>query len=342
MNSKILMLVLILPLCADQLSAQGTGGVSKRGTTAAPFLSVPQGARALGMGGAFVALADDPSTMYWNPAGIADLPGIQFTFDHTYWIADLAYEYLGATVNMGSAGSLGVNVTASNYGEMKVTTIDQQDGTGEVFTVADLAIGVSYGLRLTEEFSIGFTPKFIYQKIWKMSASAVAMDIGIRYRTPFKGITLGMSVANFGTKMKMAGNSALVVYQQDPSNTGINNRIPAELQTDDWDLPLNFRVGIAYDLPMGDIGKMTFAVDAMHPSDNYECLNVGAEYAFNDVVFVRGGYKSLAQKDSEEGLTAGIGVRQFLVGNFRFSVDYAYQSFARLKNAQKISLGVAF
>jgi hypothetical protein len=342
MTSKILIFILALAVCADRVSAQGTGGVSKRGTTAAPFLSVPQGARALAMGGAFVAVADDPSAMYWNPAGISDLRGIQFTFDHTYWIAGLGYEYLGATLNMGSVGTIGVNVTASNYGEMKVTTVDQQDGTGEVFTVSDLAIGLSYGLRLTEEFSIGFNPKFIYQTIWKMSASAVAMDVGIRYRTPFTGITLGMSVSNFGTKMKMTGNSALVVYQQDPANTGINNRIPAELQTDGWELPLNFRVGIAYDLPMGDIGRMTFALDAMHPSDNYECLNAGAEYVFSDVVYLRGGYKSLAQTDSEEGLTAGIGVKQLLMGNFQLSVDYAYESFARLKNAQKISLSVAF
>jgi long-subunit fatty acid transport protein len=329
-------------LIAARAFPQGASGVSKRGTTAAPFLSVPQGGRALGMGSAFVAVADDPSAMYWNPAGISDLPGVQFMFDHTYWIADLQYEYVGATVNMGSIGTLGVNVTASNYGEMKVTTIDQQEGTGEVFSVTDLAIGLSYGLRLTEEFSIGFNPKFIYQTIWKMNASAVALDIGIRYRTPFKGITLGMAVANFGTKMKMTGNSALILYQQDPSSNGINNRIPAELGTDAWELPLNFRVGIAYDLSLGDVGKMTFALDALHPSDNYEALNAGVEYAFSDVVYVRGGYKSLAQKDSEERMTAGLGVKQLLLGNLRVSLDYAYQGFSRLKNAQKISLGIAF
>jgi long-subunit fatty acid transport protein len=339
------MTILILAAAAilsAQVFAQGSGGVSKRGTTAAPFLSVPQGARALAMGGAFVAVADDPSAMYYNPAGLADLPGIQFMFDHTYWIADLQYEYVGATVNMGTAGTVGLNVTASNYGQMSVTTIAQQDGTGEVFSVTDLAIGLSYGLRLTEDFSIGFNPKFIYQTIWKMSASTVALDLGIRYRTPFKGISLGMSVSNFGAKMKMTGNSALVVYAQDPASQGINNNIPAELSTDYWELPLNFRVGISYDLSMGDAGKMTFALDAMHPSDNYECLNAGAEYDFSDAVYVRGGYKTLAQKGSEEGLTAGLGVRQLLLGNLQISLDYAYQSFARLKNAQKISLGVAF
>jgi hypothetical protein len=232
MKTTIPVIIVSSLLIAAQAFPQGTGGVSKRGTTAAPFLSVPQGARALAMGGAFVAVANDPSAMYWNPAGLSDLPGVQFMFDHTYWIADLQYEYVGATVNMGTAGTVGLNVTASNYGEMKVTTVDQQEGTGEVFNVTDLAIGLSYGLRLTEEFSIGFNPKFIYQTIWKMNASAVALDIGIRYVTPFKGITLGMAVSNFGTKMKMTGNSALIIYQQDPASGGINNKIPAELATD--------------------------------------------------------------------------------------------------------------
>ncbi len=342
MNSRLVVLLIALAVLPSLLNAQGTSGVSKRGTTAAPFLSVPMGARATGMGAAFVAVADDPTAMYWNPAGIAELQGFRFVFDHTAWIADLQYEYLGATIGIGSLGTLGLNATASNYGEMKVTTVDFQDGTGEVFSVTDLAVGLSYGIKLTEEFSIGFNPKVIYQKIWKMSATGFAIDIGMRYRTPFKGITLGMAVSNFGTKMQMQGESALVLYDPDPYNSGNNGRIPAYLATEQWELPLTFRVGLAYDQPLESLGKLTFAVDALHPSDNYECLNVGAEYSFDDVVFVRGGMKSLFQKESEEGLTLGVGVRQVVMGNLQFQVDYAYQNFARLKNAQKISLGIAF
>ncbi len=341
MKARIVSIVLTLALCST-ISVAQSSGVSKRGTTAAPFLSIPQGARALSMGAAFVAVANDPSAMYWNPAGITELRGFNFMFDHTYWIADIQYEYAAATIDIGSFGTLGANITASNIGDMKVTTVDQQDGTGEIFSVSDLALGLSYGLKLTEDFSIGFNPKFIYQKIWKMSASGFAIDLGVKYRTPFQGITLGMSVANFGTKMQMQGESSFVLYQQSPGNTGINNNIPANLSTDSWDLPLDFRVGIAYDVPIGDIGKMTVAVDASHPNDNYESLNVGGEYVFQDVVYLRGGMKSLFQKDSEEGLTLGIGVKQFVLGNLQFAVDYAYQDFARLKNAQKISLGVAF
>jgi len=342
MKTRFCITIAFLALCGTALLAQGSKEVSKRGTTAAPFLSIGQGARALSMGGAFVAIADDPSAMYWNPAGIAELTGIGLIVDHTNWIADINYEYLGATINAGNIGTIGVNVTASNIGEMKVTTVDQQDGTGEVFGVLDLAVGVSYGVRLTDAFSIGFNPKVIYQQIWKMSASAIALDMGVKYRTPFKGIMLGMSISNFGSKMRMQGNNALVLYDPDPAGSGNNGRIPAELETGEWELPLNFRVGIAYDVPIGGIGKMVLAVDASHPSDNYESVNVGGEYVFRDFVYLRGGMKSLFLKDSEESFTLGIGVKQFVVGNLQFSVDYAYQEFTRLKNAQKITLGIAF
>lgn len=326
----------------NSLFAQGSSGVSKRGTTAAPFLSIGQGARALGIGGAFVAIADDPSAMYWNPSGIADLQGFNLMVDHTYWFADIQYNYVGGTINLGSYGGLGINLTASDIGQMNVTTVDQQEGTGEVFTVSDLAVGLTYALKLTDKFSIGFNPKFVYQKIWKMSASALALDLGVKYHTPFEGVTLGMSISNFGTKMQMAGNNALVLYDSDPGNTGHNTRVPAQLAMEEWELPLNFRVGLAYNVPMGGLGKMTLAVDASHPSDNYESVDIGGEYVFDDFVYVRGGMKSLFQKDSEESFTAGLGIKQFVVGSLQIMVDYSYQDLKRLRSAQKVTLGIAF
>ncbi len=342
MKKTIVVLLAFALFSSTPLFAQGTGGVSKRGTTAAPFLSIAQGARAVGIGGAFVAIADDPSAMYWNPSGISDLQGFHLMVDHTYWFADIQYNYVGATIDLGSYGALGLNMTASDIGEMNVTTVDQQEGTGEVFSVNDLAVGVTYALKLTDKFAIGFNPKFIYQKIWKMSASAIALDLGVKYQTPFDGVTLGMSITNFGSKMQMTGSNALVLYDSDPGNTGHNTRIPAELATEQWDLPLNFRVGLAYDVPMGGLGKMKIAVDASHPSDNFESVDIGGEYVFDDFVYVRGGMKSLFQKDSEESFTAGLGIRQFVMGNLQLSVDYSYQDLKRLKSAQKVTLGVAF
>jgi opacity protein-like surface antigen len=76
--------------------------------------------------------------------------------------------------------------------------------------------------------------------------------------------------------------------------------------------------------------------------NNYECMNVGGEYVFYDFLYLRAGMKSLFQKESEEGLTFGIGVKQFLIGNLQFTFDYAYLDFGRLKYVQKVDLGIFF
>lgn len=316
--------------------------VSKKGTTAATFLSISQGAKASSMGSAFTALANDQSTIYWNPAGIADLEGGGVLVERTNWIADVNYNYLAATYSMGNLGTIGFSFTASNIEDMNVTTIQEPDGTGETFSVSDVAFSIAYAIKLTDNFSIGFNPKIISQKIWRMSSTSFAIDLGVKYVTPFDGILLGMSISNFGTQMKMNGNSALVLYDPDPNSTGNNGKIPAQLQTDSWDLPLNFRVGIAYNALDTDLHKVTLVADALHPSDDYESVNVGAEYTFNDMFAVRGGYKSLFLNDSEESFTFGLGIKQLLLGNLAIKVDYAYADFGRLVDVQKFSLSVLF
>jgi len=332
-----LVLISTMTYCQDFVS-----NVSKKGTTAADFLSISQGAKATAMGSAFVAVSDDQSAFYWNPAGLAKLDGVGIMFDHTSWLAGISYNYLAASYSLGGMGTVGFSFTSSSYGDMKVTTVDQPDGTGQVFNASDVAFSLGYAINLTDNFAIGFNPKIIYQSIWQANAIGFATDLGVQYRTPFDGMMLGMSISNFGTKMQMQGNSTLVLYSQDPSTTGINDRIPANLSTDYWSLPLTFRVGLAYSPISTEKNKVTIAVDAIHPSDNYESINVGGEYVFDDLIAIRGGYKSLFLTGSEESFALGFGLKQILLGNVAVKLDYAYQNFGRLTNIQKFSLGIAF
>jgi long-subunit fatty acid transport protein len=340
---KIVVILLLASLAGGVPAVAGDfkSDVSKKGTTAATFLSISQGARATAMGSAFVAVADDQSALYWNPAGIATL-GNGVMFDHTSWFADIGYNYVAGTIGLGNIGTLGLSLTSSSISDMRVTTVEEPDGTGEVFNVSQVAASVAYAIQLTDNFSIGFNPKYVYERIWKMSASAFAIDAGVKYATPFEGIVLGMSISNFGDKMHMTGQSAIVLYDSDPDNTGTNGRIPAEISTNNWSLPLTFRVGLAYRPQLGDRHRLTVAVDALHPSDDYESLNVGAEYSFDGFVAIRGGYKSIFLKDTEESFTFGVGVRQQLLGNISLLADYCYIRFGRLSYAQKLTIGMGF
>jgi len=333
----------ILLISVSTITAQSfVSNVSKKGTAAAPFLSISQGAKASGMGSAFVAVADDPSALFWNPAGLAKQEGFGVIFDHTNWIADINYNFLSAAYNMGDYGAVGVSFITSSMNDMQVTTITDPEGTGETFNVTDAMLSIGYAINLTDNFSIGFNPKFISQRIWKMQATAFALDIGVQYITPFDGAVLAMSISNFGTKMRLEGTSALVLFDPDLQSTGNNNQIPAYLQTDDWELPLNFRVGIAYKPIRNSMHNITLAIDAIHPSDNYESVNAGIEYSFNNFFFIRGGYKALFLQDSEESYTFGAGIKQLLLNNISIQIDYAYGEFGRLANVQKFSVAIRF
>lgn len=338
-----LLTLLLLLVTAGQANSQFVSNVSKVGTTAAPFLEIGVGARATAMGGAFVGVADDVSAIYWNPAGTPQLVQGEIGFVHTAWIAGIAFDNVAATFPMGNGMTIGGFLTALSMDEMEVRTIEMPEGTGELFRASDVAFGLSYGWQLTDRLSVGANGKYIRQAIWNSSASAIAADLGLLFKMPFyNGVNLGMSVSNFGPDMQMTGRDTQVTHDIDPNNPGNNGDILADLQTDSWSLPLLFRVGVASNVWQGVNSRLLLAVDAIHPNDNYEYVNVGAEWSIRDFVFLRGGYRTLFLEDSEQGLTLGAGLRYRMPGNMIFVADMAYADFGRLDNVLRYSLGVRF
>jgi len=316
--------------------------VTKTGTTAATFLSIGVGSRALGMGGAYVAVADDASALYWNPAGTARLEASQFMFSHNEWIADINFDYAATAIPMGSSGVLGVSATFLTMGEQMVRTVSQPEGTGEKFDAGSYAMAVGYSMMLTDRFSLGFMGKYVREYIKDSSASGLALDIGTLFQTQWRGLMLGMSISNFGTKMQMAGNDVLVQVDPDPTIEGNNENINANLSLDKFDMPLVFRVGVAMDVLQDVPGNsLLLSIDALHPNDNSEAMDFGMEYGFMDRLYVRAGYKSAFMEDSEEGLTAGAGLSLPILGSANLNVDYAYQSFGRLEQAHRVSVLVS-
>ncbi|MGP8330398.1 MAG: PorV/PorQ family protein [Methanosarcinaceae archaeon] len=316
--------------------------VTKVGTTSAPFLKIEPGARAVAMGGAFVAVTNDATATYWNPAGIAQLPGTEIVLMHTEWLAGINFDFVGCVLPLGSYGTIGANITSLSMDEMKVRTVFYPEGTGEKYGAGDIAAGLSYARNLTDRFSIGFTGKYIRQNIWHMNSSAFAVDIGTLFTTGFNGMKIGMCISNFGNKMRLEGKDTQINYDPDQMKYGNNDRIPANLQTDKYSLPLIFRVGVAMDLLKGDRSRVTIAIDAVHPNDNTENLNFGTEYVFKNMIALRVGYKNLFTEDGEEGLTAGAGLEYRFAGFTSLKIDFAYQDFGRLENVQRFSLGLKF
>jgi hypothetical protein len=334
----ILITVLLLALAVHQ-QAQG---VTKVGTTAAPFLVIDVGPRGTGMGSAFVSLANDATAMYWNPAGIARLSNFNAVFCNSNWIADLAYNYAGAVFPLGNYGNLGLSATFLTMDQMERTTIASPDGTGEFFDAGSYALSVSYGRNLTNQFAIGISAKYINERLYHTNATGVALDLGALFDTGFHGLTLGMNIANYGSKMQLDGRDLQVQHDVDETHYGNDPNTNARLLTDRFDLPLMFRFGVSMDVLRGsEHNSLVLAVDALHPSDDVEYLNVGGEYVFYKMFSLRGGLKELFSNDTEQGFTFGGGLRYAFPGsNMKLSFDYSYLDFGVLNSIHMISVGM--
>ncbi len=331
-----------LALTLISTAALAQTGVSKVAITAAPWLSIPVGPRAQAMGASAAATSEDPTALYWNPAGIARPTRSAATFAHTGWIGGLSHDFAGVTVYAGPRlGTIGLHLISLRSPEMAVRTEGAQEGTGEFFSTGFYGVGVSYARSLTDRFSVGLTGKYLHEQIWNSGSGGAALDLGTLFVTDVAGgLRIGAAILNFGPRMKIDGRDLRVTVDPDPQTSGVDN-VGARIETDTWQLPLTFRFGLASTPYRTDTQRLTVAVDALHPTDNNESLNLGGEYALYDRVFLRGGYRSLFLADTEEGLTLGLGLSQPVAGRL-VRADYAYQDLGRFPAVHSLSVGFTF
>jgi hypothetical protein len=333
---KIFILLFLLLLIEPAVSVFAQ---SKVGTAAANFLTIPVGPRAAGMGGAFIAEANDVYGAYWNPGGLSRIGRTEFSASFSTWIAATKHNWFGLNYALSEDDAVALSINQLDYGEEEITTEANPDGTGQRWSASDIALSLSYARNLTDRFSIGGTIKYINQKIWNESASAFAIDIGLLFYTELPGLRIGMNIANFGTEMKLAGDDLLQPVDVDPANAGNNANIAADLGTSSWALPLVFAVGVGYDFINADSWKFTLETDAMIPSNKSSYLNVGGEFSWNDMVYLRGGFNSLFLEGRQGGLSGGIGVH-YDFGGFFAKVDYSYTDFGVFSGIQRVAFTV--
>jgi hypothetical protein len=334
MNSLLRIAVCALCLLPAGIALAGNPNI---GTAGAQFLQIPVGARATAMGGAVVGHIDDATSLFWNPAGIVGVPSGSLFAGYTSWWASVGLSHAAFVYSVDEVGSFGVSATMLGMDPMDVTTELAPDGTGETFEARDLMVGISFARRLTEDFSVGVTAKYVYQSIWRESASGIAFDVGTQYRIGIGDLTLAMAMTNFGGDMQMDGQDLEV--KVDGSSSVPNNRLaPARLESEAYPLPLHFQVGISMTvLDLEDVGVL-LAVDVTHPNDTRERVNLGSEVRLLQYLFLRGGYR--INYDIESG-TMGAGIR-VPVGDLRVDFDYAYALYDQLPDIHRISLGVDF
>jgi long-subunit fatty acid transport protein len=340
------LLVIIIALCC-LLSAPAYGVFTKLGMAGMPFLKLGVG-RATGMGDAFVAIADDASASYWNPAGLALLKNREVILNHIDWILETRHEYITAAFPT-NLGTFAFSLTSVDYGKFEETTIDQYQGTGRTFSATDLAFSVSFARMFTDKFAFGGSVKTMQQRIWDLSSSAVAFDLGTHYNTGWRNLRLAMAIANFGPDAMFSGKQ--LDFTEDNRNDWSwpwsYEPLSATYKTEKFPLPVIFRFGFAYDLITQENMKLTLATDLAHYNDINEKINLGFEYSFTNFA-LRGGYILNTDSDYSEdllwrtGLSFGAGFNVSPVPNLKLKLDYAYRDVGRLGVSHRMTLQIGY
>ncbi len=333
--AALALVILFLPVASRAQFATPTENFNNNGTRAAQFLKMAVGGRASAMGESFAAVANDASALFWNPAGIGNLQNLEVHLTHMDYLMDVSFEYAGLVIPL-SSGRLGFSAAVLGMDEEGVTTLDDPDGEiGTTWSASSFAIGMTYSRALSDRFSVGVTGKYIQENLYNSNANAMAIDIGSLYDTGISGIKIGMAMTNFGGKMKLNGRD-LTQRNVDPDPTrGGNIEQSADLVVSSWPLPLNFRVGLSYELFKTESNALLVAADFNHPTDADERINLGAEYTLAKRIYLRGGYKF---NYDEESFTAGGGLN-LPVTNYNLMIDYAFQEFGILGETHRFSLG---
>lgn len=296
-------------------------GGQRAGISTAQFLKIGVGGRAAAMGETFVAVSDDASALYWNPAGLAQFNNNQVIFSHNIWLVDINHDFLGAVYHLDSDNTFGISLTSLSMEKMPVTTEFNPFGTGEYFGFSDIALSVSYARKMTEQFSFGGTVKYIEETLDKLKMRGIMIDLGTYYRTGLGSTRFAVAVSNFGAELAPDGEVVL-----------IGSRKKSEWQS--FAPPTMFRIGFAFEPFENEVNRLTTSIQLNHPNDNSENVSLGVEYSWNRMVFIRGGYK-INVDEQNYSFGAGINVP---ISIAEFTFDYAFANFEKLGSAHRFSI----
>jgi hypothetical protein len=305
----IVMLVLI-----PSLAAANTKPFEKVGTYSAQFLKIGVSPRAVGMGNAFTAVANDATSLYWNPAGMVEQSRTMVTLNSVVWPANLSVYFAGAIFSTPYLpGTFGISARALTMDPQLERTIYMPEGTNRYFDAGDMSFGLSYATYFTDRFSAGITSHFIHMGLADKSVETIAFDFGLLYRIGIRGMRLGMMVQSLGGEVDF------------------DNRASK--------LPTLFKVGLAVDAYRSGAHALMASGEFSHPADNKERMNVGMEYTFNQFFMLRGGYN--IGYDTEK-FAWGAGFRLDTSQTSDISFDYSWEDLGYLGTSHRFGLNFSY
>lgn len=323
-----LALVLALVVAAPA-RAQFSLGQQRAGTSSATFLKIAVGARATALGESFVAVANDPSAIYWNPAGLASLQRPELAISHVEWPADVKYEHLAYVLpvrRLGGSVAFQLGVLSTEIDE---TTELQPFGTGRSFFYSDMVMGAAYARRWTDKLLVGAGLKYLREDLGSdvdgPTSSAVLFDVGSIYYLGYGSVRIATSLSNFGSQLRPAGDYVSPYTGETFAYTA-------------YDSPTMFRYGLAFEAIERASQRLTYSLEIDQPADNQQIIKSGLEWSYKRMFALRSGYNFNADAlrySAGAGFAGGF-------GNLQGELDYAYTDGQALGAVHRVTFGVRF
>ena len=309
------LLILLLALNAQ--------GFEKVGVTSFQFLKVSPDPSIAALGGAYTSISRGTASLYGNPAALVNQRGFGTFLSQTAYVFDTQHSSVAASWGFGD-WAVGVYGMTIDYGSIEVTDIAHlgylEDGTfnpgltGQSLNLGATDLGLGFSQKLTDKFSYGLVAKWLSEDFSVISTDVVAYDIGVLYDSGFRSVVLAATVRNFGPQVKYLTQSYPLPQTM---NLGASARLIGP--------------GSAL-LKTSDMHSILLTADLVQPRDYAQQYNVGSEYAFRDMVFVRGGYRI---NYDTEGLNFGLG---FKLKNV--ALNYSYSDYGEdLSGVHRFSIG---
>jgi len=350
MTNNVLRSVVCLVLLLGLLSLTAVGANKNRiGTSGAQELLIPVGARGVAMGFSGQLALKGLDAIYWNPAGLSRMEvGVEAMFSQMSYIADIGVSYGGVALKAGEFGTLGFTLKSLAFGDIMETTELYPDGTGATYSPTFLTMGLTYSKMLTDRISVGTTAYLVSEKILDVSATGICFDFGVQYQNlGIQGLSMSVGIRNVGPNMTFDGSGTYKTATADDGSIRGSQTMKTEMAS--FEMPSNLEIALGYTPRLDENNGL--AVTAAFRNNNYseDEYNLGAEYGFQNTVFLRGGYTFSPQTDDD--ITAskgyiydwslGLGFH-YNTGDVDLSFDYAFRMVKYFDGDQVFTIKVGF
>ena len=335
----IIWIVLVLFLASLPVYA---GDADRIGTAAGTQLLVPVGARDLAMAGSDIVFTSGVDAIYWNPADLSNMQQKALGMFSTVNIfGDIRVNYLAVGATMGKFGDIGFSIKAFDFGDIPLTTVEDMDGSnGRTFSPTFSTVGLTYSKKLTSTINVGVTTKLIYESAPRVSATAVAFDLGLQYKNlaGIEGVSFGIVAKNIGSNLEYRGTGLMPQTQIDGRTEYIRRGASSD------QLPASLEMGLSYNYTVMEDNFLIVSGTFRNNNVQNDELRFGLEYNYKNFLALRGGYLYTMNTPSEEQIytfSLGAGL-QYKFGNTLLGLDYAFRNVQYFDASQMFTLHIGF